>query len=291
MSTPVADRLAQEAQTILEKRIADNQLALPPPPAVVMKAMALLRDPSFSPKDASSLIERDVVIAARVLRAAGQVQNASGEKPRSLPQALTRLGTDRLRTVLSEASANRLFESRDQRIVDATKGLWEHALGVAMLSRDVAALCGVAETEAAYLAGLLHDIGKPVVAWLLLEAEKSVVGTRTNVWIDPEVWVEVINRVHRPVGVALATKWGLPESVTSAIQDCAEYNGADRLSVPNCVRFANALVKREGLYVGKFDASDIDALVMIGRSLLGIDDSVLARLSGGLTDRVRMLMG
>ncbi|MFZ5442981.1 MAG: HDOD domain-containing protein [Myxococcota bacterium] len=291
MSTPVADRLAQEAQTILEKRIADNQLALPPPPSVVMKAMALLRDPSFSPKDASSLIERDVVIAARVLRAAGQVQNNGGEKPRSLPQALTRLGTERLRTVLSEASTHRLFESRDQRIVDATRGLWEHALAVAMLSRDVAALCGVAETEAAYLAGLLHDLGKPVVAWLLLEAEKSVVGTRTNVWIDPEVWIEVINRVHRPIGVAVAAKWGLPESVTSAIQDCAEYNGTDRLSVPNCVRFANALVKREGLYVGKFDASDIDALVMIGRSLLGIDDSVLSRLTGGMTERVRMLMG
>lgn len=291
MGTPVADRLAQEAQTILEKRIADNQLNLPPPPAVVMKTMALLRDPSFSPKDASSLIERDVVLAARVLRAAGQVQAAGGEKPRSLPQSLTRLGVDRLRAVLSEASANRLFESRDQRIVDATKGLWEHALGVAMLSRDVAALCGVAETEAAYLGGLLHDIGKPVVAWLLLEAEKSVVGTRTNVWIDPEVWIEVINRVHRPIGVALATKWGLPDSVTSAIQDCAEYNGGDRLSVPNCVRFANALVKREGLYVGKFDPSDIDALVMIGRSLLGIDDSVLSRLSGGLADRVRMLAG
>jgi putative nucleotidyltransferase with HDIG domain len=291
MGTPVADRLAQEAQTILEKRIADNQLNLPPPATVVMKAMALLRDPSFSAKDASSLIERDVVLAARVLRAASQVQSAGGEKPRSLPQSLTRLGIDRLRGVLSEASANRLFESRDQRIVDATKGLWEHALGVAMLSRDVAALCGVAETEAAYLGGLLHDIGKPVVAWLLLEAEKSVVGTRTNVWIDPEVWIEVINRVHRPIGVALANKWGLPESVTSAIQDCAEYNGSDRLSVPNCVRFANALVKREGLYVGKFDPSDIDALVMIGRSLLGIDDSVLTRLSGGLTERVRMLAG
>lgn len=287
----VADRLSQEALTILEKRIAENQLNLPPPPSVATKTMSVLRDPGFSPKDASSLIERDSVIAARVVRAANQVQNGSTDRARSLPQALTRLGTDRLRAVLTEASANRLFESRDQRIVDATRGLWEHAVGVAMLSRDVAALCGVAETEAAYLAGLLHDIGKPVVAWLLLEAEKSVVGTRTNVWIDPEVWVEVINRVHRPVGIALGQKWGLPETVTAAITDCSEFDGADRLSVPNCVRFANALCKKEGLYVGKFDQSDVDAMVMIGRSLLGIDDSVLARLSGGLHERVRLLMG
>lgn len=290
MGSPVADRLAQEVQGILEKRIADNSLNLPPPPTVVMKTMALLRDPSFSPRDASSLIERDAVLAARVLRAANMVQAGGSEKARSLPQALTRLGPDRLKAALAEATANRLFESRDQRIVDATKGLWEHSLGVAMLSRDVAALCGIAETETAYLAGLLHDLGKPVVAWLLLEAEKSVVGTRTNVWIEPEVWVEVINRVHRPVGVLLATKWGLPEVVAQSIGDVSEYNGQDRLSVPNCVRFSNALCKKETLYVGKFDASDTDAMVMIGRSLLGIDDNVLARLSGGLLDRVRMLM-
>lgn len=290
MSNPVADRLTQEAQTILEKRIADNQLNLPPPPAVVMKAMAMLRDPNFTPKDASALVERDAVMAARVLRAANAVQHSGMEKARSLPQALSRLGVDKLKIVLSESTAHRLFESRDQRIVDATKGVWEHALAVGILSRDVAALCGVEDTEGAYLSGLLHDIGKPVVAWLLLEAEKSVVGTRTNVWIEPEVWIDVVNRVHRPVGVALGARWGLPESVTSVVADIQEYNGSDRLSVPNCVRFANALTKREGLYIGKFDSGDNDAMVMIGRSLLGIDDNVLARLSNGLTDRVRMLM-
>jgi putative nucleotidyltransferase with HDIG domain len=287
----VAEKLSEQVQSILEKRINENQLTLPPPPSVVMKTMALLRDPNFSPKDASPIIERDSVLAARVVRAANSVQHGAMERAKSLPQALTRLGLDRLRAVLMEVSAHRLFESRDQRIADATKGLWEHSLAVAMLARDVAALCGANETEAAYLSGLLHDIGKPVVAWVLLEAEKSVMGTRTNVWIEPEVWIEVINRTHRPVGTVLAQKWGLPETVTSAIADCAEYNGSDRLCVANCVRFANALAKREGIYVGKVDQADSEALVMIGRSLLGIDDSILSRLASGLGDRVHTLMG
>ena len=286
----VAEKLSEQVQAILEKRLNENQLTLPAPPTVVMKTMALLRDPNFTPKDATPLIERDTVLAARVLRAANSVQHGGMERAKSLPQALTRLGVERLRAALMEVSAHRLFESRDVRIADATRGLWEHSLAVAMLSRDVAALCGVNETEAAYLAGLLHDIGKPVVAWVLLEAEKSVIGTRTNVWIEPDVWIEVINRTHRPVGVMLAQKWGLPDTVSAAIADCAEYNGGDRLSVANCVRFANALAKREGIYVGKVDQADADALVMIGRSLLGIDDNILTRLSGGLGDRVKTLM-
>ncbi len=286
----VAEKLATEVETILQKRIADNNLTLPPPPSVVMKMMALLRDPNFSPKEAAPIIERDSVLAARVLRAANSVQHGGMERAKSLPQAITRLGVERLKSLMVEVSAHRLFESRDQRIADATRGLWEHSLAVAMLSRDVAALCGVQETESAYLGGLLHDIGKPVVAWLLLEAEKSVVGTRTNVWIDPEVWIDVLNRTHRPVGVALAQKWALPETIISAIQDCSEYNGADRLCVGNCVRFANALAKREGVYVGKVDMADAEALVMIGRSLLAVDDAILGRLSGGLAERVKTLM-
>jgi putative nucleotidyltransferase with HDIG domain len=285
-----AEKLSEQVKAILEKRIADNTLVLPPPPAVVMKTLALVRDPNFSPKEAAPLIERDTVLAARILRAANSVQHGGMERAKSLPQALTRLGVERLKTTLVEVSAHRLFESRDTRIVEATKGLWEHSLAVAMLARDVAALAGVQETEAAYLAGLLHDIGKPVVAWLLLEAEKSVVGTRTNVWIDPETWIEVILRVHRPVGVLLAAKWGLPDTIVNAIQDCSEYNGSDRQSIGNCVRFANAIAKREGIYVGKVDLADTDALVMIGRSLLGVDDNVIARLSGGLGDRVKTLM-
>lgn len=287
----VAEKLALEVETILQKRIADNTLVLPPPPSVVMKMMALLRDPNFSPKEAAPIIERDSVLAARVLRAANSVQHGGMDRAKSLPQALTRLGVERLKSLLVEVSAHRLFESRDARIAEATRGLWEHSLAVAMLSRDVAALCGVQDTESAYLAGLLHDIGKPVVAWLLLEAEKSVVGTRTNVWIDPDVWIEVLQRVHRPIGVSLAQKWGLPDSIVSAIQDCSEYNGADRLSPGNCVRFANALAKREGVYVGKVDPADCDALVMIGRSLLAVDDAILGRLSNGLAGRVKTLMG
>ncbi|MCA2977018.1 MAG: HDOD domain-containing protein, partial [Myxococcaceae bacterium] len=182
----LAEKLGEQVQAILSRKIADNTLVLPSPPVVVTKILELVRDPAFSPKDATPLMERDTTLAARVLRAANSVEHGGMERASTLAQALTRLGVERLKSLLVEISAHQLFESRDARIGALTRGLWEHSLAVAVLSRDTAQRCGVADTEAAYLAGLLHDVGKPVVAFVLLEAEKSVVGTRTSEWIDPD---------------------------------------------------------------------------------------------------------
>jgi len=88
------------------------------------------------------------------------------------------------------------------------------------------------------------------------------------------------------VGIAIAKKWELPETVGKCVQSCDDYDAANRLSAVNAVRFANALAKREGIYLGNVDASDNDALIMIGCSLLGLDSSVVDRLTKDLRERV-----
>jgi putative nucleotidyltransferase with HDIG domain len=282
-----ADRLALQAQAILEKRIAEDALTLPTSGPMASKLATLLRDATFSTKDAATLIERDAIMAARVMRAANAGKKRASTRVKNLPEALNALGADRLKEVLSEACTNRLFESRDPRIVDAAESLCEHALAVAVAAREVAAACALPEVEAAYLAGLLHDLGKPVVAWLLLEAEKSVVGS--SGWIEPEVWADVVARVHQPIGVALASRWGLPEHVSRALQLGSSYDETAGRSMTNCICFADALSTQHGLAAGPFDASQIDGLVNDGMALLGLESGAVARLTSGLKDRVRMM--
>jgi HD-like signal output (HDOD) protein len=83
----------------------------------------------------------------------------------------------------------------------------------------------------------------------------------------------------RRSGVAVAAEWKLPEAITEAIRDCSDYDGADRTSVANIVRLANALAKREGYTTGPIDAADIEAMIMVGMSMLGGDTSVVDRPS------------
>src|SRR5207245_1726313 len=121
-------------------------------------------------------------------------------------------GLEKLRTLLVEFSTHKVFESKDPRIANACRDLWEHSLAVASLARDILALGGNGgEPDVAYIAGLLHDVGKPVVASLLLEAERMVfgglAGKASAGWIESADWISVIQSTHRRVGVALAEKW------------------------------------------------------------------------------------
>src|SRR5262249_9669394 len=156
-------------------------------------------------------------------------------------------------TILFELSARQVFQSRDARIAKATRSMWDHSVAVALVARDLCALSQKAdEMDSAYLAGLLHDVGKPIVAAMLLEAEKLIAGGPGGGWITSDAWIEVIAKVHRPVSLALAQRWNLPDDVQATMKDLSDYDTAARQCASNFVRFANAVAKREGLYVGDY---------------------------------------
>ena len=283
----VDERLAAQIETIALARIADDKLVLPAFPLVTARCLEFLRRPDHSVQKAAAIIETDPILAARLVRLANSAAFATREPARSIQTAAARLGVNRLRTALIEVSARPVLESRDPRITVAARGMWEHSLAVALIARDAAVICALPDPEDAYLAGLLHDVGKPVLATLLLEAETMVAARGYRNWVNSDVWIAVLQRTHRKVGVALARRWALPEGVCNAIEECGDYDPVDRRSVANVVRLANALAKKEGVYVGPAVPEQEAALVMVGRSLLDVDDAALGRRTVGLRERVR----
>jgi putative nucleotidyltransferase with HDIG domain len=283
-----AEKLANELNGILVKRIQADQLVVPTIPTVVQKVQEVLRDgDQTAVKRAAEILEQDPFLAARALRVAGGPKGgANGTRKATIPDAVNKLGPRGVKALFIEATAQKVFVSRDAEIANALRRTWEHSVAVATLARDVLALSGHADSDAAYLAGLLHDIGKPVVASVLLEAERQTTELYNRPWITCAEWVDVIARTHRAVGIALAEKWQLPEAILRCLQENLDYDNADRTSLVNAVVFANALAKKCGVYVGQVDAEDVDAIVMIGRSLISVNDEVLKTLTKSLKDRV-----
>ena len=187
-----------------------------------------------------------------------------------------------MQTLIADASTHKLFESKDARIATMARQLWDHSVAVALVARDLAAILGGCDPEGTYVAGLVHDVGKLIAAGLLLEVERA----KGEPILAPEAWLEVVGAVCRPVGVALAETWRLPEAVTDAIRDSGEFDSANRASAANVVCFANTLTKLEGVYPGTFARDEAEALLMIGRSLLGFDEDVVKRLATGIKSRV-----
>jgi putative nucleotidyltransferase with HDIG domain len=190
-----------------------------------------------------------------------------------------------LRTLVIEVGAEKMFVSRDKRIAAEAQKVWKHSLAVALVARDLRSFTGQSDHEEAYLAGLLHDIGKPIVAGMLLAAEKQLAEGYSGRWIGSELWAKVLHGTHRKVGVALAQKWQLPETVCGAIHGSSEFDPGNRASLSNTVCFANAVAKTCGIST-RDDKDEAGALLMIGKSVLGLDDELIQKLVKSLESRM-----
>jgi len=275
-------KLAEQLEVILQKRIAQDSLTLPLLPAIATKTNDLVRRVDGGPKDLVAVFEVDPILAALGMR------QGSSAGCRTIEETVTKLGAQKIRSLLAETSAHRVVESRDPKTAEATRLLWEHARAVAIMARNAGVLAGVNEPEACYLAGLLHDIGKPVVATMLLEAEAQIAQRNPKLWIDGDTWIGVVERTHRKIAMDLAKKWRFPEDLQAVVRPFADYDAANRQSMANAVHFANALAKQLGIAVGTVATDDNDALVIAGRSLLGIDDEGLARVTTDIKTRCRL---
>lgn len=259
-------------------RITQGTFVLPSMPAAAFDCLELLRQPDFSVTDATSVIEDDVALAARVLAVTNSAAFGGRAKVRSIGKAVARLGAANLRLVLFEAMAIPIYDSKDPRIRQACLAIWHHSRAVADCARRLAVVTNAGDPGEAYLAGLLHDIGKPIIASLLVGAEHRIIGRQTGFWLEAETWLDVVQGAHRAAGVALAREWKLPEAVLATAANCSTYEDGAPRSVSNCVRLANAIAKKAGVYVGRSDPAEVADLVLAGQVLLALDDTQLDRV-------------
>ena len=278
---------------IILKRLDSDSLLVPAMPAIAVQCMQMINDPNQSFKTVGQIIARDPLLASRVLRLANSAAFPGKSTVTTLEQSIARMGTEGLRLAICHYSMYQAFSSKDERIKAAFQGIWEHSLAVALIAKEIAGQLddpGAADPATVYLAGLLHDVGKPVVAALLLEAEKLMSVHRSSLpWISHAVWRQVVERSHRNIGVALARRWNLPPAIGNAIEKCVGYDSAVPHAPSNVVCLANAFAKVQGLYAGDYDADQVNALLVEGKQLLDMPDEALALLCAGLYGRVGSL--
>jgi putative nucleotidyltransferase with HDIG domain len=209
----------EQLEQALVQKIEKGEVELPLLPQVASQVMALTSDPSADAAKLSSLIHQDQALAAHVLR----IANSPAYMPRSpvvsLQHAVAMLGINLLSEIAFTASLKTgAFQVPGHE--DEVKRLWQHSLASGAFGKEVARARRV-NVESAYLCGLLHGIGKPVVLRTVatLTREKKLL-------VDKPEFGVLIEGYHTRIGGLIAEKWGLPKQVAEAIHYYADYDHA-----------------------------------------------------------------
>lgn len=193
---------------------------LPSLPSVVMETLRLANNADASADDFQDVIRKDQVLTARVLKLVNSPFYALRKEVQSIPQAIVVLGLKTLKSVVLAANTSKLLDGELGGYGFREGGLWQHSMACAtvarMLSRE-AKLTGEAEEEM-FVAGLLHDVGKLVLAKHTKDVRsefEAALTERPNELVAIEE--DVIGMSHTDAGRRMAKKWGLPDSLADLI--------------------------------------------------------------------------
>jgi putative nucleotidyltransferase with HDIG domain len=214
--------LSQEPQAEILERLLNGKLELPLLPTVVWEVMELTAEDDVDVRRLSDLIHHDQALAGHVLRVANSPAYMSRMPIVSLQQAVSRLGTRALGEIAFAVSLqSRVFDVPGYE--DEVRNLWGHAVGAAAYAKEIARLRR-SNVEGAFLCGLLHDIGKPVILQVLVDVQKE-----KGLMLDPAAASAIMEAYHTYVGSLIATEWSLPPHVAESIAYHHDY-----LVAPTC---------------------------------------------------------
>ncbi|OIQ89932.1 ribonuclease Y [mine drainage metagenome] len=249
------------------EEILSRVSTLPTLPEAARYVIATIDDETAN---ADSLVDRlntDPIVVARILAAANSSAFALRSRIDSMRQAILVLGLKEIRTItLATAVIDRLnlgSGAFDPRI------LWRHSLGVAVCARAIAEDLRY-NPEAAFTAGLLHDIGQMLLFAAAPELFEEAL-RRCRELDEPIVESEqaVFGFDHAVVGAELVRHWRLPTEIADGIGGHHDPEGGHFGEMGDLIHVAEVL--SHALDLGKLPDNRVPAVSSLACARLGID--------------------
>jgi HD-like signal output (HDOD) protein len=265
------------------KDIILNAKDLPAMPHVASKVLQLAGNPETTAHRLQKVIQDDQAMAARILKIANSALYGCSRKIKTLTEAIVMLGFNTIRSLVVTSAARNMYLKEGKAMGLKERLLWEHSIGCAIACRILVSVRHPQLAEEAFLAGLMHDIGKLVLNQYASDVFDEIV---QEVYNDGRQFIDVERELlgfdHGEVGSLLVSKWKLSPALEDAISrhHNPEAFTDDRLIL--CyLDLANNLCKREG--IGFVETPDLDLLTLPSNQILKFSELEL----DSLTDRLR----
>ncbi|MCS6961421.1 MAG: HDOD domain-containing protein [Deltaproteobacteria bacterium] len=186
---------------------------VPSLPANAQKAFLVASNPKSDLRDIQEIIEADESFSSRLLKIANSVYFDRGKKAKTVPEALVIIGLSEAKTFLSSTYMTEIFS----KMHGLRALLWNHNIAVAILAKWLNSFKNEFEPDLAFLAGLMHDIGKLMMHIRLGSDYERIIekASRSN-FIEAEA--ELFPFDHTDVGLLIAEEWNFSEELKNAIK-------------------------------------------------------------------------
>jgi putative nucleotidyltransferase with HDIG domain len=213
---------------------------LPSLPVVVMELMNSLDQTDASVGELADKVSRDQALTAKTLRIANSSFYGLQHKVTTIQQAILVLGSDCIRTLVTAAAVTENFSGSTHATFDF-KVFWRHAVSTALCAKMVAKELKLNQ-DSAFIAGLLHDIGKLVLVTSFPQQYSQAIAYRDSHDCHMlEAERKVLGVDHTVAGLALAEYWKFPVVMQKAIGSHHAPKIQDHGDIPGVIHVADAI--------------------------------------------------
>ena len=199
---------------LVEQKIKDGLSVVRPFHHVVQNAVKLIDSGSADTKEIADVINEDPILTARILSLANSSFYGMSKKVSGVENACVILGNNIIKNILISAGAMECFPVTEER-----KKIWLHSLEVATISKLLAIKLNKSPDEA-YMAGLLHDIGKFLLMDVFPDYE-LVIDSGCSMKYEKSIEDETkkLGLNHAQAGSKIIEMWNLPEEIQALVEN------------------------------------------------------------------------
>lgn len=251
---------------------------LPTMPQVLLKLIEQCQTEEIGISALAELVSKDPGMTGKILGVANSSAYHRSGRKFGLEQSLMALGVDMIKTLVISESVLQVFNNFPHSSSTDLRGFWKHSLSAAIMARKIAELMEYPHTEEAYLAGLLHDVGR-----LALLATAPGVYASNILAKDDDVLCSVeqntLKITHPEAGAWLVARWNLD----SFLSDSVLYHHEPATRLEN----SHPLIRIVLLAHLLSNHGEDDLAVKSAGMLCGITEEDLAQVSLGASSQVK----
>jgi putative nucleotidyltransferase with HDIG domain len=200
-------------------RQIDRMSKLPILPQILVRLNQVASDSGSSAEDLGKVILKDQSLTLRILKVVNSAyyQRRGREQVTTVSKAVVLIGFNGVRRLALGMSVCDTLRSADE--LPGMERFWAHSLATAITARLLAELSGHPSKEEAFVAGLVHDIGKLVLARCEPELYARLLAEHGSDGPLRAAERQAFGLSHAQAGKKLARRWGLPGALEEVIGD------------------------------------------------------------------------